>query len=117
MITEKQTLAVVLNANSEQGMQAVKDLINQYNRVLLVGDKRKELDECVNEIAKTAPDHKAYYVEADLTKEYDLTEFISLVKNKFGGADCLVNCRESEDQTGKSTYDLALEKFQKHAMN
>jgi len=117
MITEKLTLAVVLNANSTRGMQAVKDLINQYNRVLLVGDKREELDQCVVEIAGSASSKNAFYVEADLTKEYDLTEFISLVKNKFGGADHLVNCMEIEDKTGRASYDLAIDRFQKYAMN
>jgi len=117
MITEKQTLAVVLNANSTKGMEAAKDLINQYSRVLLVGDKREELDQCVTEISATEASNKAYYVEADLTKNYDLEEFISLVKHKFGGADYLVNCMEIEDQTGRTTYELALERFEKYAMN
>jgi len=117
MITEKQTLAVVLNANSVNGMQAVKELINQYNRVLLVGDNRDELDQCLLEIDNSTSSRKAYYVEADLTKEYDLTEFISLVKHKFGGADYLVNCMEIEGKTGRASYQQVINKFQKYAMN
>jgi NAD(P)-dependent dehydrogenase (short-subunit alcohol dehydrogenase family) len=117
MITEKQTLAVVLNANSAEGMQAVKNLIQQYHRVLLVGDKREELNLCMQEIEPAGTSSKAYYVEADLTKSYDLTELISLVKYKFGGADHLVNCLDMVGNSGKATYELAIKQIQTNAMN
>jgi len=117
MILEKNTLAVVLNGSSEQGITAAKNLIHQYNRVLLVGHDRTELKGAMLEIAKQCPADKLLYVEADLTRKAELAKFICLVKDKFGGADHLENCMQFEDAAAVATFQVALKSFEEAALN
>lgn len=117
MILEKNTLAVVLNGSSTKGMNAAKNLIHQYNRVLLVGHDRHELKSAFRELSSQCPSEKILYVEADLTRKAELAKFICLVKEKFGGADIVENCMEIEDPTAYEAFAVALKAFEEAAVN
>lgn len=117
MISEKNTLAVVLNGSSAQGMNAAKNLIHQYNRVLLVGHDRHELKTAVRELSTQCPSEKILYVEANLTRKAELAKFICLVKDKFGGADLLENCMQIDDATERESFEVALKAFEEAAVN
>jgi NAD(P)-dependent dehydrogenase (short-subunit alcohol dehydrogenase family) len=117
MILEKNTLAVVLNGSSVQGTTAAKNLIHQYNRVLLVGHDRTALKAAKLDIAKQCPADKILYVEADLTRKAELAKFICLVKDKFGGADFVENCMVIEDAAERASYKAALKAFEEAALN
>jgi NAD(P)-dependent dehydrogenase (short-subunit alcohol dehydrogenase family) len=117
MILEKNTLAVVLNGSSVQGITAAKNLIHQYNRVLLVGHDRTALKASKMDIAKQCPADKILYVEADLTRKAELAKFICLVKDKFGGADFIENCMEIEDAAEHASFEAALKSFEEAALN
>lgn len=117
MTLEKNTLAVVLNGSSLQGITAAKNLIHQYNRVLLVGHDRTELKASMTEIAKQCPADKILYVEADLTRKAELAKLICLVKDKFGGADYVENCMQIEDATALAAFQTALKAFEEAALN
>gem|GEM_PF-1671805 len=117
MILEKNTLAVVLNGSSTQGMTAAKNLIHQYNRVLLVGNDRNELKSSMRDLAKQSPAEKIFYVEADLTSKAELAKFICLVKDKFGGADFVENCMQIEDDDQRASFEVALKAFEEAALN
>ena len=116
MILEKNTLAVVLNGSSIQGMNAAKDLIHQYNRVLLVGNDRHELKSAVRELSVQGSS-EILYVEANLTRKAELAKFICLVKDKFGGADFVENCMQIEDVAERASFDIALKTFEEAAVN
>jgi NAD(P)-dependent dehydrogenase (short-subunit alcohol dehydrogenase family) len=117
MILEKNTLAVVLNGSSTQGMNAAKNLIHQYNRVLLVGNDRHELKSASRDLSSQCPSEKILYVEADLTRKAELAKFICLVKDKFGGADFVENCMQIEDAAERETFAVALKAFEAAAVN
>ncbi len=117
MNLEKNTLAVVLNGSSAQGMTAAKDLIHQYNRVLLVGADRHELKAAVLDLGKQCPAEKILYVEANLTSKSELAKFICLVKDKFGGADYVENCMQIEDLDARLNFEVALKVFENAAVN
>ena len=117
MNSEKNTLAVVLNGSSAQGMTAAKDLMHQYNRILLVGDDRHELKAAMQDLGKQCPAEKILYVEADLTRKAELAKFICLVKDKFGGADYVQNCMQIEDLDAQANFNVALKAFEDAAVN
>jgi NAD(P)-dependent dehydrogenase (short-subunit alcohol dehydrogenase family) len=117
MILEKNTLAVVLNGSSTQGMNAAKNLLHQYNRVLLVGHDRHELKSAVRELSTQCPSEKILYVEANLTRKAELAKFICLVKDKFGGADLVENCMQIEDAVELAAFEVALKAFEEAAVN
>lgn len=117
MILEKNTLAVVLNGSSTQGMNAAKNLLHQYNRVLLVGHDRHELKSAVRELSTQCPSEKILYVEANLTRKAELAKFICLVKDKFGGADLVENCMQIEDAVELAAFEVALRAFEEAAVN
>lgn len=117
MILEKNTLAVVLNGSSTQGMNAAKNLLHQYNRVLLVGHDRHELKSAVRELSTQCPSEKILYVEANLTRKAELAKFICLVKDKFGGADLVENCMQIEDAAELAAFEIALKAFEEAAVN
>lgn len=117
MILEKNTLAVVLNGSSTQGMNAAKNLLHQYNRVLLVGHDRHELKSALRELSTQCPSEKILYVEANLTRKAELAKFICLVKDKFGGADLVENCMQIEDAAELAAFEIALKAFEEAAVN
>lgn len=117
MILEKNTLAVVLNGSSVQGMTAAKNLIHQYSRILLVGHDRVELKAAMRELAKQCQAEKILYVEVDLTRKAELAKFICLVKDKFGGADYIENCMQIQDSQQRNSFNEALSTFQEAALN
>ena len=117
MILEKNTLAVVLNGSSIQGMNAAKNLLHQYNRVLLVGHDRHELKSALRELSTQCPSEKILYVEANLTRKAELAKFICLVKDKFGGADLVENCMQIEDAAELAAFEIALKAFEEAAVN
>ncbi|MGN7205101.1 hypothetical protein ACTHQF_12590 [Pedobacter sp. SAFR-022] len=117
MILEKNTLAVVLNGSSTQGMNAAKNLLHQYNRVLLVGHDRHELKSSLRELSTQCPSEKILYVEANLTRKAELAKFICLVKDKFGGADLVENCMQIEDAAELAAFEIALKAFEEAAVN
>jgi NAD(P)-dependent dehydrogenase (short-subunit alcohol dehydrogenase family) len=114
---EKNTLAVVLNGSSTQGINAAKNLIHQYNKVLLVGEDRKQLKSAMLDITAQCPTEKVIYIETDLTRKAELAKFICLVKDKFGGADLVVNCMEVHDAEKSGLFESALKEFEYAAVN
>jgi len=117
MILEKNTLAVVLNGSSAQGIEAAKNLIHQYNRVLLVGHDRHELKAAAKEITKQCPADKVMFIETELTRKSELAKFICLVKDKFGGADHVENCMQMQNDAQRSLFESALKEFEEAAVN
>lgn len=117
MSLEKNTLAVIMNASSDKGIEAAKELIHQYNKILLVGDNRHELKIIAKDIAKQCPAEKVLFVETDIINKAELAKFICLVKDKFGGADLVVNCMQIEDENQKLIFNNALKSFEEAAVN
>jgi NADP-dependent 3-hydroxy acid dehydrogenase YdfG len=117
MRLEKNTLAVVLNGSSAQGMDAAKNLIHQYNKVLLVGHDRYELKAAAADITKQCPAEKVLFIETELTRKSELAKFICLVKDKFGGADHVENCMHIEDDAKRAIFESALREFEEAAVN
>jgi NAD(P)-dependent dehydrogenase (short-subunit alcohol dehydrogenase family) len=114
---EKNTLAVVLNGSSSQGINAAKNLVHQFNKVLLVGEDRTALKSAMLDITAQCPTEKVLYIETDLTRKAELAKFICLVKDKFGGADLVVNCVEIHDAEKREQFECALKEFEDAAVN
>jgi NADP-dependent 3-hydroxy acid dehydrogenase YdfG len=117
MSLDKNTLAVVLNGSSTEGMHAAMNLIHQYNRVLLVGHDRHELKAAAKDLSKQCPPEKILFIETDLTRKSELAKFICLVKDKFGGADHVENYMQIQDEAQRAIFESAFRAFEEAAVN
>lgn len=117
MMRGRNTLAVILDGSSEKGKLAAKKLMEDYDKVLLVGKDREKLRQSVEEISGQFSPKNVYFIQADLTVKFQLPKFIDLVKHKFGGADCVADFMDIQDPIKKKELALALEQFHNYAVN
>lgn len=91
MIDYKEKVVIITGGGSGLGRAAAVSIAKQGGKLVLVDMNKEGLEESKTEILATAPDTKIETVEANVTSEEDVKNYVNFTVEKFGKIDGFFN--------------------------
>lgn len=112
MINYTDKVVVITGGGSGLGRAAALSIAKQGGKLVLVDMSTKGLEESRNEILAAAPDAQVEIVEANVTNEEEVKNYVQFTMDKFGKIDGFFNNAGIEGKQNL-TEDYASDEFEK----